>query len=124
MIRYFKQILGWVHKFIVPILFMLNVCFSFSVYEDWYRDNYDTIEGLFSISVIPCLVFIYEGYIRRKCMWFKISSFGLLFSSSFNLLDNYLHFNEYVIMFRTITFLVITTAIFYFFMVEFKGVKE
>lgn len=119
MIKFLLKLIAWVHKYSVPMLFIINVFLIFCVYSDWYAKYYEHLDNLLSISVIPCLVFIYEGYIRRKCMWFKLASFGLLLSSSLNFFDSMFHFDGYIFFVMAFISIIILFAMFYYLLKEF-----
>ena len=115
MVKLVMKIAGIIHKYIVVFLFFLSYFFCFCSYTDWYANYFDYIECLTTGSVSTSLYFFCSGFVRRKCMWFKTCSFGLLFNSVYNLLDLHYNFNAYmVVIYMTATTFILGVVLYYF----------
>lgn len=137
-LKIFMKSVKWVHKYSVPMLFLFNVLYSviivinrltnyettFSYINDIYANNFVLLNDLLSISVIRCLVFIYEGYIRRKCTWFMLSAIGLLIGSTVNMLDNIFHFEFYVFYFNSLLNVILGIGVIHFLFSENDSTNE
>ena len=122
--RLFRRAIKPIHKYGVPFLFILSCFFSINTYSEWYHKWFTDIEYWSTMGIIPCLIMFVGGFVHNKCNWFKCSSFGLLWESTFNYLEHHNYTDGiYIALFRYGVLTISLIAVIYYFHFEFKGCK-
>lgn len=119
------RILRLLYKYGCPLLLVLIFLFSTLLYNHIYFNLYKILNELIGTSILVCLIWIFEGYLRRRCKWYIASVYGLLFNCIINLFVQLriLDFNKYIELFKLTGLTISIIIVIYFILKEEYGIN-
>lgn len=115
--------LKWLYKYGCPALLFIISILSLLAYNRLYHISYQVIDQLFGYSIFVCLFWLFDGHLRRKCIYYFASVYGLAFNCIMTLLikSDLIEYNTYIELFKLTGITIATLIVLAYIIIEEYG---